>query len=105
MKFIQIFKDGKMDEINLNDKDINEKKVIKFFNKKSKSQGSDNIQKLYYWKYDNFKCHKYIYLNVDNRLFQIDPNEVKSNISLFVWVLFIFATVNLKPALKVQLSN
>ena len=32
-----------------------------------------------YWKYENFKCHKYVYLNVDNRLFQIDPNEVQSH--------------------------
>jgi hypothetical protein len=52
MKFIHIFKDGKMDEITYNEKKINEKKLIKYFNKISKSQGSSDIKKLYSWDYD-----------------------------------------------------
>ena len=32
-----------------------------------------------YWKYESFKSHEYIYLNIDDRLFQINPNDVKSN--------------------------
>ena len=83
MKFIQIFKDGKMDEINLNDKDINEKKVIKFFNKISKSQGSDNIQKLYYWKYDNFKIMCYGWYDGEDG-FENNHDLPKSGISNFI---------------------
>ena len=53
MKFIHIFKDGKMDEIEYKDKKYNEKKIIKYLNKISKSQGSTDIRKLYSWEYDN----------------------------------------------------
>ena len=54
MKFIHIFKDGKMDEMEFTDKKCNEKKLIKYFNKISKSQGAGDIKKLYSWNYDNF---------------------------------------------------
>ena len=49
MKFIQIFKDDKMDEINYKDKKINEIKIIKYLSKISKSQGTGDIKKLYTW--------------------------------------------------------
>jgi len=55
MKFIHIFKDGKMDEINYNEKKYNEKKCIRHFLKISKSQGSENIKKLYTWNFDDSK--------------------------------------------------
>jgi len=32
-----------------------------------------------YWKYENFKCHNFIFLNIDNKLFKINPNDVKSH--------------------------
>jgi hypothetical protein len=50
MKLIQIFKDGRMDEINYKGKTVE-----KFFHKISKSQGSGDIKKLYTWEYDNSK--------------------------------------------------
>ena len=50
MKLIQIFKDGRMDEINYKGKTVE-----KFFHKVSKSQGSGDIKKLYTWEYDNSK--------------------------------------------------
>jgi hypothetical protein len=50
MKLIQIFKDGRMDEIKYNGKTVE-----KFFHKISKSQGSGDIKKLYTWEYDNSK--------------------------------------------------
>jgi len=56
MKFIHIFKDGKMDEIdekNLNDKKINDKKLIKSLNKISISQGNGDIKKIYTWEYNS----------------------------------------------------
>jgi hypothetical protein len=55
MKIIHIFKDGKMDEINISDKRLNEKKLIKHFNKLSKSQGCGLIKKLYTWDYEDNK--------------------------------------------------
>tara|TARA_B100000683_G_scaffold271614_1_gene313067 strand:+ start:42 stop:554 length:513 start_codon:yes stop_codon:yes gene_type:complete len=55
MKFIHIFKDGKMDEIDFTDKKFNEKKLIKYFLKMSKSQGSENIKRLYTWGFDDSK--------------------------------------------------
>lgn len=53
MKFINVFKDGKMDEIDFKEKKCNEKNLLKYFNKISKSQGSGDIKKLYSWVYDN----------------------------------------------------
>ena len=53
MKFIHIFKDDKMDEINYKDKKINEIKIIKYLSKISKSQGTGDIKKLYTWEYEN----------------------------------------------------
>jgi len=50
MKLIQIFKDGRMDEINYKGKTLE-----KFFHKISKSQGSGDIKKLYTWEYENYK--------------------------------------------------
>ena len=44
-----------MDEINISDKRLNEKKLIKHFNKLSKSQGSGLIKKLYTWDYEDNK--------------------------------------------------
>lgn len=66
MKFIQIFKDGKMDEINYNEKKYSEKKLIKYFNKISKSQGSTDIKKLYTWNYDNYKILCYGWYDGEN---------------------------------------
>ena len=51
MKFIHIFKDGKMDEININNKKINDKKLIKSLHKISNSQGNGDIKKIYTWEY------------------------------------------------------
>lgn len=31
------------------------------------------------WKYEHFTCEKYIYLNIDDKIFKINPNKVKSN--------------------------
>tara|TARA_B100000902_G_C27260769_1_gene890580 strand:+ start:1052 stop:1558 length:507 start_codon:yes stop_codon:yes gene_type:complete len=63
MKFIHVFKDGKMDEIEYKDKKCNEKKLIKYFNKISKSQGSGDIKRLYSWKCDNSNilCYSWYY--------------------------------------------
>ena len=83
MKFIQIFKDGKMDEINFNEENINEKKLIKFFNKISKSQGSDIIKKLYYWKYDNFLIICYGWYDGENG-FENNHDLPKSGTSNFI---------------------
>ena len=51
MKCIQIFKDGKMDEINIQN--------IKNLTDKSINQGSDNIQELFKWNYEKYiiKCY------------------------------------------------
>ena len=53
MKFIHVFKDGKMDELEFKEKKCNEKNLLKYMNKISKSQGSGDIKKLYSWDYDN----------------------------------------------------
>lgn len=66
MKIIQIFKDGKMDEIIFNEKKINEKKLLNYFNKKSKSQGSCSIKKLYSWEYNNYKIICYGWYDGEN---------------------------------------
>jgi hypothetical protein len=55
MKFIHILKDGKMDEIIYTKKKYNEKDLLKYLSKISKSQGSDNIKKLYTWNYQSSK--------------------------------------------------
>ena len=51
MKCIQIFKDGKMDEIDIQN--------IKNLKDKSVNQGSDNIEELFQWNYDKYiiKCY------------------------------------------------
>jgi hypothetical protein len=55
MKFIHILKDGKMDEIKYNKNKYDEKILIKYLTKISKSQGSDNIKRLYTWDYQGYK--------------------------------------------------
>jgi hypothetical protein len=47
MKCIQIFKDGKMDELK-----IPSKNIIKFLTDSSKSQGNNELIKLYTWKFE-----------------------------------------------------
>ena len=59
MKFIHIFKDGKMDEIIYNMKKKNEKELLRYLLKISKSQGSNNLKKLYTWDYYNSKIVSY----------------------------------------------
>lgn len=66
MKFIHIFRDGKMDEITYNEKKINEKKLLNYFNKISKSQGSCSIKKLYSWDYNNYKIICYGWYDGEN---------------------------------------
>jgi hypothetical protein len=53
MKLIQIFKDGRMDEINHKGK-ILEKNIVKLLNKLSTSQGIGNITKLFTWFKSNY---------------------------------------------------
>jgi len=50
MKCIQIFKDGKMDELNISSKNI--KNIIKFLTGSSKSQGNNGLVLLYTWKFE-----------------------------------------------------
>jgi len=42
-----------------------------------------NIFMIYFyndrWKFEHFKCHDFIYLNIDDKIYKINPNEVKSN--------------------------
>ena len=54
MKCIQIFKDGKMDELK-----IPSKNIIKFLTGSSKSQGNNDLIKLYTWKFEgsNICCY------------------------------------------------
>ena len=54
MKCIQIFKDGKMDELN-----ISSKNVLKKLKANSKSQGNDELNKLYSWNFegDDICCY------------------------------------------------
>ncbi len=51
MKCIQVFKDGKMDEINIED--------IKELYDLAKNRGLNDIQELFYWNYDTYiiKCY------------------------------------------------
>lgn len=83
MKFIQIFKDGKMDEITFDEKNINEKNLFKYFYKISKSQGSCNINKLYTWKYDNSEIICYGWYDGDNG-FENNHDLPKSGCSKFI---------------------
>jgi hypothetical protein len=59
MKFIQIFKDGKMDEITHASSKLKGKKIINYFHKISTSQGSGDIKKLYTWDYEKTKITCY----------------------------------------------
>jgi len=59
MKCIQIFKDGKMDELKINNFQINEKKIIKYLTKSSMGQGSNVLKKLYSWTFEGDKIHCY----------------------------------------------
>ena len=83
MKCIHIFKDGKMDEINYNEKKYNEKKLIKYFFKMSKSHGSENIKKLYTWDFNDSKilCYGW-YDGVDG--FENNHELPQSGISDFI---------------------
>ena len=83
MKFIHIFKDGKMDELNYNENKFNEKKIIKHFNKISKSQGSDNLKKLYNWNFEDNKiiCYGW-YDGVDG--FENNHELPQSGVSDFI---------------------
>ena len=83
MKFIHIFKDGKMDELNYNENKFNEKKIIKHFNKISKSQGSDNLKKLYTWNFEDNKiiCYGW-YDGVDG--FENNHELPQSGVSDFI---------------------
>jgi hypothetical protein len=54
MKCIQIFKDGKMDELN-----ISSKNVLKKLKANSKSQGNDELNKLYSWNFEGDDIHCY----------------------------------------------
>ena len=42
-----------------------------------------NIYMIYFyndmWKFENFLCHDYIFLNLEDKIYKINPNEVKSN--------------------------
>jgi hypothetical protein len=42
-----------------------------------------NIYMIYFyndtWKYEHFLCHDYIFLNLEDKIYKINPNEVKSN--------------------------
>ena len=57
MKCVQIYKDGKMDELDLSIKKTRTKvslnNIIKLLNKYAKSQGESNLKELYSWKYEN----------------------------------------------------
>jgi len=66
MKFIHILKDGKMDEINYNKKKYDEKVLLKYLSKISKSQGFDSIKKLYTWDYQDYKIICYGWYDGDN---------------------------------------
>jgi len=83
MKFIHIFKDGKMDEIEYKDKKCNEKKLIKYFNKISKSQGSSDIKRLYSWNYDNSNILCYSWYDGENG-FENKHDLPQSGVSDFI---------------------
>ena len=83
MKFIHIFKDGKMDELNYNEKKINEKKIVKHFNKISRSQGSGDIKKLYSWMFDNSIIMCYGWYDGENG-FENNHELPQSGISDFI---------------------
>ncbi len=42
-----------------------------------------NIFMIYFynetWKFEHFKCHEFIYLNIDDKIYKVNPNEIKSN--------------------------
>jgi hypothetical protein len=51
IKYIHVFKDGKMDELELKKNNINE--INKIISKNCKSQGDNDIKLLYKWSHDN----------------------------------------------------
>jgi hypothetical protein len=51
IKYIHVFKDGKMDELELKKNNINE--INKIISKNCKSQGANDIKLLYKWYYEN----------------------------------------------------
>jgi hypothetical protein len=63
MKCVHIYRDGKMDEINLikNKMKISLSNLDKHLNKISKSQGNNNISELYSWNNDgcSIKCYSW----------------------------------------------
>lgn len=83
MKCIHIFKDGKMDEINYKSKNINENKLVNYFNKISKSQGIGDIKKLYTWHFDDSKIICYGWYDGDNG-FENKHELPQSGISDFI---------------------
>ena len=72
-----------MDELNYNEIKFNEKKIIKHFNKISKSQGSDNLKKLYTWNFEDNKiiCYGW-YDGVDG--FENNHELPQSGVSDFI---------------------
>ena len=83
MKFIHIFKNGTMDEINYKAKNINVNKLLKYFLKISKSQGTGDIKKLYTWEFDNSKIICYGWYDGDNG-FENKHELPQSGISDFI---------------------
>jgi len=73
-----------VEERNLNA--INNNKVLNWIidcNNTIEVNQIGNIFMIYFynetWKFDHFKCHDFIYLNIDDKIYKINPNEVKSN--------------------------
>jgi hypothetical protein len=83
MKFIHILKDGKMDEINYNKKKYDEKDLLKYLSKISKSNGSDNIKRLYTWDNPGYKIICYGWYDGDNG-FENSHTLPRSGISDFI---------------------
>jgi len=63
MKCVQIYKDGKMDELDLSFKSskskLSLKNITNYLLKKAKSQGNNDLKELYSWTYENknIKCY------------------------------------------------
>lgn len=83
MKFLHILKDGKMDEINYNKNKYDEKILIKYLTKISKSQGSGDIKKLYSWNYQGYKIICYGWYDGHNG-FENSHTLPRSGISGFI---------------------